>query len=184
LSCASCQRYLRVCTLLRTPLQTFALLSSFVRAMYGDTIEGTEAIPRSAAATPATTSSDAKRERAFAVSGGFAVPAAQPPRRTLRVSGGLVTLTHAPPDRVILTWSSSPLADMVADSLVAVLSQVCGLIESSVYSDSLVAVLSQVRGSTRRAVCVCTSSTISSLSVCVFTGGRESVCCPGAAHPL
>ena len=38
-------------------------------------------------------------------------------------SGG-VRITHAPPDRVILSWSASPQADMVADSCVAVIAQV------------------------------------------------------------
>jgi cleavage and polyadenylation specificity factor subunit 3 len=43
--------------------------------------------------------------------------------RALRVAGGLVTLTHVPPDRVVVMWEASPQADTVADSLVAVISQ-------------------------------------------------------------
>jgi hypothetical protein len=34
---------------------------------------------------------------------------------------GVVRLCHKPPDRVVLHWSSSPGADVVADSLVAVI---------------------------------------------------------------
>ena len=44
--------------------------------------------------------------------------------RALRVAGGLVTATHMPPDRVVLEWSAGPIADAVADSLVALLAQV------------------------------------------------------------
>ena len=34
-----------------------------------------------------------------------------------------MTLVHAPPDRVLLTWSASPVSDAVADSLVALIAQ-------------------------------------------------------------
>lgn len=51
-------------------------------------------------------------------------PHPQRRRRTLAVAGGLVTATHAPPDRVVLSWDAGPIADAVADSLVALLAQV------------------------------------------------------------
>lgn len=54
----------------------------------------------------------------------------KPPRRYLRVGagatgagGGGVTVLHAPPDRVVLSWVASPTADMVADALVALIAQ-------------------------------------------------------------
>lgn len=47
----------------------------------------------------------------------------KPPKRFLRISGGSVTVLHAPPDRVILSWMASPTADMVADALVALIAQ-------------------------------------------------------------
>lgn len=113
--------------------QSFELLRSFVQAMYADTVEVapgsrggskthllTDAPVAAAASAPGT---------AFESSGGFARVAADEAgssrRRTLRVSGGPVslTVTHAPPDRAILSWSTSPLADVMADSLVAVISQ-------------------------------------------------------------
>jgi cleavage and polyadenylation specificity factor subunit 3 len=40
-------------------------------------------------------------------------------RPTLLVAG-LVTLTYAPPDRMLMAWRASPQADIIADSLVAV----------------------------------------------------------------
>lgn len=73
---------------------SYSMLRSFVRAMYAECSEGREA------------------EEV----GGTAA------RRFLTVAD-LVTLTHAPPDRVLLTWKASPQADMIADSLVAVISQ-------------------------------------------------------------
>jgi hypothetical protein len=74
----------------------FELLKSFVAAMYEDTVESMTEPERDSRAAP---------------------------QRQLRVSGGLVTITHAPPDRIILSWTASPAADMVADSLVAVVAQ-------------------------------------------------------------
>jgi len=46
----------------------------------------------------------------------------RPPRKTLTVAS--VTLTHAPPDRCILSWTAAPQSDMVADSLVALIAQI------------------------------------------------------------
>ena len=43
--------------------------------------------------------------------------------RRLSVVGGLVVVTHAPPDRVVLSWSGGAAGDMVADSLVALAAQ-------------------------------------------------------------
>lgn len=77
---------------------TFAMLKAFVVSMYSDSVEGVTTVPLNPSLFE------------------------QKPKQTLTVSN-LVTVTHCPPDRVILTWSASPVADMVADSLVAVIAQ-------------------------------------------------------------
>lgn len=41
----------------------------------------------------------------------------------ISLSGGLVTATYRPPDRVLVEWSADPVADMLADALVAVITQ-------------------------------------------------------------
>jgi cleavage and polyadenylation specificity factor subunit 3 len=43
--------------------------------------------------------------------------------RVLRMKDGSVTLTYNPPDRVVLTWNTSPTSDMIADSLIAIIAQ-------------------------------------------------------------
>jgi hypothetical protein len=71
------------------------MLKSFIRAMYAECKEGRET---------------------------EGVADGKPGRRYL-VIADLVTVTYAPPDRVLLTWRASPQADMIADSLVAVIGQ-------------------------------------------------------------
>jgi cleavage and polyadenylation specificity factor subunit 3 len=80
---------------------SFRLLADFARALFADTEEGVEA---AGAAPPG------REGRA--------------PRATLRVARGLVRVTHAPPDRVVIAWDASPAADMVAEALVTIISQV------------------------------------------------------------
>lgn len=41
----------------------------------------------------------------------------------ISLAGGLVTATYRPPDRVLVEWSADPVADMLADALVAVITQ-------------------------------------------------------------
>ena len=101
-------------------MQSFELLRSFIQAMYSHT---EEILPPAAVAGGGGS---------FDVSGGTAITprvaaGSSARRRTLRVRAGAalsITVAHSPPDRVVLSWVSSPLADMLADSLVAVVSQV------------------------------------------------------------
>ena len=81
---------------------SFALLKAFVTSMYNDTIEQIDVLDDNN--KTAITSSTTK------------------PKHQLIVSN-LVTITYAPPDRVILSWTASPISDMIADSLVAVIAQ-------------------------------------------------------------
>jgi len=92
---------------------SFAMLKAFVRAMYTDSEEKPE---EAGAAAPAPTP-------AASASSSAPAPPAAARKRVLSVAGGLVTATHQPPDRVVLTWAASPVGDMIADSLVAVIAQ-------------------------------------------------------------
>ena len=96
-----------VCTLSVSPCassvcQTFSWLEKYVRAMHDDVV----VVPAPPPPPPAPGSGSSKRVHSAG---------------SLVVSG-MVTVAHAPPDRVVLTWRSAPAADLVADSLVAVIS--------------------------------------------------------------
>ena len=80
---------------------SFGLLEDFVRAMFSDATDAPEA------ADLAPPGRDGR-----------------PARSGLSVAGGLVHVTHAPPDRAILRWNAGPQADLIADALVTVLAQV------------------------------------------------------------
>jgi cleavage and polyadenylation specificity factor subunit 3 len=86
---------------------TFAMLKAFVTAMYADTVEA-----------PAVPGGGGAAAGGAGVGGGRS----DVPRQCLTVAR-LVTVSHHPPDRVILSWQASPVADMVAESLLAVIAQ-------------------------------------------------------------
>jgi cleavage and polyadenylation specificity factor subunit 3 len=91
---------------------SFAMLKAFVTAMYADTQEQDVDAEGQASSFTANIKLD---KSALALS--------KLKKRALAVAGGIVVATHYPPDRVILSWAASPIGDMVADSLVAVLAQ-------------------------------------------------------------
>jgi len=91
---------------------SFAMLKAFIIAMYADTKEqDVDAEGQSASFT-----ANVKLDKS-------ALALSKLKKRALSVANGLVLATHYPPDRVVLSWSASPIGDMVADSLVAVLAQ-------------------------------------------------------------
>lgn len=91
---------------------SFAMLKAFVTAMYADTQEqDVDAEGQSASFT-----ANIKLDKS-------ALALSKLKKRALAVAGGMVVATHYPPDRVVLSWAASPIGDMVADSLVAVLAQ-------------------------------------------------------------
>ena len=109
-------------------LQTFTWLEKYVSAMHEDVVHvaklsgddavdpllsGKKAIPLPPA------SSDAASGHSHSHS--HTATAAQGPAAYDLWVAGAVRINHRPPDRVVLSWMASPGADVVADSLVAVI---------------------------------------------------------------
>lgn len=77
---------------------SFSLMLSFLGAMFGRVAQGTED-PR------------------------YLQPGVLKPRKVVVIGKDLVRVIHNPPDRVILTWKTSPQADVIADAIVGLLAQ-------------------------------------------------------------
>lgn len=90
---------------------SFALLKAFVTSMYSDTVE--EINVQNSVGTNVSSLSSSTVLTALS----------QPSPQHQLIVSNLVTITHAPPDRVIVSWTASPISDMIADSLVAVIAQ-------------------------------------------------------------